>query len=170
MTVYEGRAWKFGSNISTDEILPGRYLDLRNDEVGRYAMAGLDPSFVERVEDGDIIVAGANFGSGSGRETAPIALQLCGISALVASSFGRIFFRNCINIGLPAITAQSTDTIDDGDTLRINLDTRTVVVVRTGETLEVTNLRGTSLEILQAGGIVAFTKKRLGIHEAQPEA
>lgn len=163
MSVYGGKARVFGANVSTDEILPGQYLDLRNDEVGRYAMAGIDPEFVNRVKPGDMIVAGPNFGSGSGRETAPIALQLAGIAALIAPSFGRIFFRNSINIGLPAVTIDSTETIAEGDRLTVDLDGHTVTVQRTGKVHPIQNLSGTSLEILRAGGIIPFTKQRIAM-------
>ena len=150
----------FPGNVTTDEILPGEYLDRRNDEVGQFAMAGLDPKFVGNVKPGDILVAGPNFGSGSGRETAPMALQQAGIAALIAPSFGRIFFRNSINIGLPAVNIRSTEHIEEGDLLIVDLDAGTVVDERTGETYPIQNLRGTSREILKAGGIIAYTKLR----------
>ena len=163
-----GRAWVFPAGVSTDEILPGEYLDRRNDEVGQFAMAGIDPEFVGKVKPGDVLVAGPNFGSGSGRETAPIALQQAGIAALIAPSFGRIFFRNSINIGLPAVTIEATESIEQGDLLIVDLDAGTVVDERTGETFPIQNLRGTSREILDAGGIIEFTKLRLADKSKQP--
>jgi len=131
-------------------------------------MAGIDPEFVGKVKPGDVLVAGPNFGSGSGRETAPMALQQAGIAALIAPSFGRIFFRNSINIGLPAVTIESTESIEQGDLLIVDLDAGTVVDERTGETLPIQNLRGTSREILDAGGIIEFTKLRLAEKSKQP--
>jgi len=156
-----GRAWVFPASVTTDEILPGEYLDRRNDEVGQFAMAGIDPEFVGKVKPGDVLVAGPNFGTGSGRETAPMALQQAGIVAMIAPSYGRIFFRNSINIGLPAVTIESTEHIEEGDLLIVDLDAGTVIDERSGETLPIQNLRGTSREILEAGGIIEFTNLRL---------
>ena len=160
MSRYIGKAWVFPANVTTDEILPGEYLDRRNDEVGEFAMAGVDPEFVKKVKTGDILVAGSNFGSGSGRETAPMALQQSGIAALIAPSYGRIFFRNSINIGLPAVTVESTESIQEGDMLIVDLEAAEVVNERTGKVHPVQNLRGTSREILEAGGIIEYTKMR----------
>ena len=104
----EGRAFCFGNQVTTDDILPGRYLDRRADEVAQFAMAGVDPTFAARVRPGDFVVAGANFGAGSGRESAPAALKGAGVAAVVASSFSRLFFRNCINLGLPPVLIDET--------------------------------------------------------------
>lgn len=161
MMANRGRAWVFGKNISTDDILPGMYLDRTNDEVGQFAMAGIDPEFVNKIQSGDFIVAGSNFGSGSGRETAPIAIKLAGIAAIIAPSFARVFFRNSINIGLPAIIVESVANIQTGDQLTVDLELRTVNQERNGAVLPFLNLRGTSMEILRAGGIVAYTKQRI---------
>lgn len=161
MAVYQGRAWIFPANITTDDILPGQYLDRANEEVGRFAMAGVDPDFVHKVQPGDFIVAGPNFGSGSGRETAPIAVKLAGVAVVIAPSFGRLFFRNSINIGLPAVIIESVEGIQDGDPLTVDLEERTVTNQRTGQVNPFLNLTGTSLEILRAGGIVPYTKRRL---------
>lgn len=168
MNQYMGRAWVFPASVTTDEILPGEYLDRRNDEVGQFAMAGIDPEFVGKVKPGDVLVAGPNFGTGSGRETAPMALQQAGIAAVIATSFGRIFFRNCINIGLPAVTVETTEHIEEGDLLIVDLDAGTVVDERNGESQSIKNLRGTSREILEAGGIIEFTKRRLAEKSKQP--
>jgi 3-isopropylmalate/(R)-2-methylmalate dehydratase small subunit len=157
---YEGRAWVFPANITTEDILPNQFLDRANDEVGQFAMAGVDPDFVKKIAPGDLIVGGANFGTGSSRETAPIALQLAGIGGIIAPSFGRVFLRNCINIGLPAVMVQSIDGIQQGDVLVIDLENRQVSNSRTDATLSIKNLTGISLDILQAGGIIPFTKQR----------
>jgi 3-isopropylmalate/(R)-2-methylmalate dehydratase small subunit len=157
---YEGRAWLFPANITTEDILPNQFLDRANDEVGQFAMAGVDPDFVKKIAPGDLIVGGANFGTGSSRETAPIALQLAGIGGVIAPSFGRVFLRNCINIGLPAVMVQSIDGIQQGDTLVIDLESRQVSNSRTDSALSIKNLTGISLDILQAGGIIPFTKQR----------
>jgi 3-isopropylmalate/(R)-2-methylmalate dehydratase small subunit len=157
---YEGRVWLFPANITTEDILPNQFLDRANEEVGQFAMAGVDPDFVKKIAPGDLIVGGANFGTGSSRETAPIALQLAGIGGVIAPSFGRVFLRNCINIGLPAVMVQSIDGIQQGDTLVIDLESRQVSNSRTDSALSIKNLTGISLDILQAGGIIPFTKQR----------
>jgi 3-isopropylmalate dehydratase small subunit len=159
--VLEGSAWVFGDHVTTDDIYPGRYLERPLDEAGRYAMSGLDEHFAARVRRGDFVVAGVNFGAGSSREAAVAALQEAGVAAVIARSFGRIFFRNAINNGLPAIIVPDTSGIETGDRLRVDLNTRQVTVLRTGTRLPILNLTGTSLAILRAGGIVPFTEARL---------
>jgi len=159
--VYEGRAWIFGDHVSTDQILPGAYLDRPMEEVGAYAMAGLDPSFAMRVRPGDLVVAGLNFGCGSSREAAVMALKQVGVAAVVARSFGRIFFRNAINNGFPAAIVPETSGIRQEDRLRLDIAARTLTNLRTGEALPLRSLTGTSLEILKAGGIVPYTLRRL---------
>lgn len=159
--VYEGRAWIFGDHVSTDQILPGTYLDRPMEAVGAYAMAGLDASFTNRVQPGDFVVAGLNFGCGSSREAAVMALKQAGIAAVVARSFGRIFFRNAINNGVPAAIVPDTSGIRQGDRLRLDIGAGTLTNLRTNETVRLQSLSGTSLEILDAGGIVPFTLRRL---------
>ncbi len=159
--IIRGRSWVFSSNVSTDEILPGRYLERSNEEVGRFVMAGLDPSFASQVSCGDFIVAGANFGCGSSRETAAVAIKNCGVAAVVAVSFARIFFRNAINIGLPAVVVGDSSFVRANDMLEIDFENRTVANLSSGDVRSITNLRGISWQILSAGGIVAFTKERL---------
>jgi 3-isopropylmalate/(R)-2-methylmalate dehydratase small subunit len=157
----EGRAWVFGDDVSTDDILPGRYLQCSNDEVGRHVMAGIDPTLAERMRTGDILVGGRNFGCGSGRESAPYAIANAGFAAVVAPSFGRVFFRNCINIGLPTIMVDRVDGIASGDPLSIDMVGRCVTNGATGVTYLIRNLTGISLEILRAGGIVPYTVQRI---------
>jgi 3-isopropylmalate/(R)-2-methylmalate dehydratase small subunit len=159
--VLEGRAWVVGDHVNTDQILPGRYLDRPVEEVGQYAFAGLDPEFARRVTPGDVVVAGVNFGCGSSREAAVLALLQAGVAAVIARSFARIFFRNAINNGLPAVIVPAVDGIAAGDLLRVDLAARTVTHLRTGAALPVLNLTGTSREILEHGGIVPFTLARL---------
>ncbi|MGQ0548564.1 MAG: LeuD/DmdB family oxidoreductase small subunit [Armatimonadota bacterium] len=159
--VFEGSAWVFGDHVSTDQILPGKFLDRPMDEVGQYALAGLDETFPQRVRQGDIIVAGVNFGCGSSREAAVLALKQAGVAAVVARSFARIFFRNAINNGFPAVIIDAVAGIRQDDRLRIDLASRTVTNLRSGEMSAVQNLTGTSQEILQAGGIVAYTLARI---------
>lgn len=156
----EGRAWVFPANTTTEDILPNQFLDRANNEVGQFAMAGVDPEFVNKVQSGDVIVGGPNFGTGSSRETAAIGLKLAGIGAVIAPSLGRVFFRNCINIGLPAVIIDTTDDFQEGDQVLVNLETHIVTNFRTGIEYPIHNLTGVSLEILQAGGIIPYTKQR----------
>lgn len=160
--ISEGRAWVFGDHVNTDQILPGKYLDRPMDDVGQYAMAGLDDAFRQRVRPGDFIVAGVNFGCGSSREAAVMALKQAGVAAVIARSFGRIFFRNAINNGFPAAVVEDTARIAQGDPLRFDLEARRLTDLRTGEAFLLQNLTGISQQILAAGGIVPFTMARLG--------
>lgn len=157
----KGRAWVYGPDITTDDILPGRYLQCANDEVGRYVMAGVDPTLSERAIPGDIIVGGVNFGCGSGRESAPCAIANAGFAAVIAPSFARVFYRNCINIGLPAVLIDSVSLITTGDTLVVDLNARSVTNETLGVSYLIRNLTGISREILAAGGIVPYTKARV---------
>ncbi len=155
-----GRAWVFGNAITTDDILPGRYLDRSNDEVAAFVMSGCDPALAGKIEPGDLIVAGPNFGTGSGRESAPYAIKNAGIAAIIAPSFSRLFFRNAINIGLPPIIVESVAGIETGESLTVDLERRIVTSERTGVSHLVRNLTGISLDILMAGGIVPYTLAR----------
>ncbi len=159
--VFEGRAWMFGDHVNTDQILPGQYLDRPMDEVGKYALTGLDKAFPERVMPGDFVVAGLNFGCGSSREAAVVALKQAGVVAVIARSFARIFFRNAINNGFPAVIVTDTSGMHQGDLIRLDLAARTVMNLRTGQAFPVQNLTGTSQEILRSGGIVAYTLARI---------
>ena len=161
MTTYKGYAWVYPANVTTDDILPGQYLDRKSEEVGQFAMAGIDPGFVSKIQEGDIIVGGSNFGSGSGRETAPVAIVLSGISAVIAPSFSRLFYRNSINFGLPAVKIESVDDFKEGDEVIIDMDAREVINKRANKNYPFQNLQGTSLEVLLAGGIIPFTKQRM---------
>ncbi len=151
---FRGRAWKFGDNIDTDVIIPGKYLrtvDLRS--LGDHAMEGIAPGF--RPSEGDIIVAGKNFGCGSSREQAPLAIKYSGISCVVARSFARIFFRNAINVGLPIMEAETAE-ISDGEAIEVDLDDG--VVRAGGREYEGTKLPEFLQDILRAGGLVAYRR------------
>jgi 3-isopropylmalate dehydratase small subunit len=161
-TAFFGKAWVFGENVTTDDILPGKYLDRANHEVGALAMSGIDSEFATKVAKGDFIVAGPNFGMGSGRESAPMAIKLAGIAAVIAPSYSRLFYRNAINLGLAAVMVDDVSDIAPGDPLVLDLAQRVVKCGRTDRVLPIRNLTGTSLAILEAGGIVPYTKKRLG--------
>lgn len=169
MLTGRGRAWVFGANITTDDILPGRYLDRQNDEVGQFCMAGVSTTFAKEVTAGDFIVAGENFGAGSGRESAPYAIQGAGVAAVIAPSFGRVFFRNAINIGLAPIRVHSIDGIEMGDSLQVDLAQRYVLNLRTDVRYMIRNLAGISLDILRAGGIVPYVRQRQSANKPSRE-
>jgi len=160
MVILRGRVWKFGDNISTDHIIPGRYYHLRSNlpELAKHVMEDADPDFPNKVKPGDFIVAGKNFGMGSSREHAAIVIKLADVSAVIAKSFARIFFRNAINNGLPVIIAD-TDKIDDGDELEVDLEKGIIKDLSKNIEIKIKPLPKTMLEILKAGGIVEYIKK-----------
>ncbi len=152
---FKGRAWKFGDNVDTDVIIPGKYLrttDLKS--LGEHAMEGIDAGF--KPAPGDIIVAGKNFGCGSSREQAPLALKYAGISCVVARSFARIFFRNAINVGLPIVEADVYGAVESGDVVEVDLDNG--IVKAGGREYESTRLPEFLQDILKAGGLVAYRR------------
>ncbi|MGZ7043232.1 MAG: homoaconitase small subunit [Methanobacterium sp.] len=153
MEKIQGRVWKFGDNIDTDVIIPGRYLRTFSlDDLAEHVMEGLDPDFAKNVGKGDIIVADDNFGCGSSREQAPVALKHAGVSAIIAKTFARIFYRNAINIGLPVIIAEIN--ADNGDILKIDLEEGTIINVTTEETFKIEPFKKFMLDILKKGGLV----------------
>ena len=155
-----GKAFKFGDGISTDHIIPGRYASLRSnlDELAKHVLEDADPTFVSRVKEGDFIVAGNNFGLGSSREHAPLVIKMAGVSAILAKSVARIFFRNAINLGLPVLICD-TDSIDDGDELEIDLSAGTVRDVTNGQKLTIGKIPKVMLRILDEGGLIPYIKK-----------
>jgi len=154
-----GRAWKFGDNVNTDLITPGRF-NLSTDprELARYCFCEVRPEFPKEVKAGDFIVAGEHFGSGSSRETAPVAIKASGIKAVIAPSFARIFYRNAINIGLPILIA-STQSIKDGDELDVDLKTGVIENRRNRERIQAQGLPDFLLKIMSEGGIVNYLNK-----------
>jgi len=151
----KGKAWLFGDDVDTDVIIPGKYLRTTDMQVfADHAMEGVDPGFPKKVKKGDVIVAGDNFGCGSSREQAPLALKYAGVSCVVAKSFARIFFRNAINVGLPLMEADVS--CIEGDTVGIDLVQGTVEV--NGTTFKGNKLPDFLLEILTDGGLVAHRK------------
>ena len=157
-----GKVWKFGDNIDTDVIIPYKWKARTNDphELAKHAMEGLDPEFSKKVKPGDVIVAGKNFGCGSSREQAPIALKYAGISAVIADSFARIFYRNAFNIGLPPLIVPGmAEKVKEGDEIEIDLETGTIKIISTGETLKFKPVKGFMRELLNEGGIVNYYKK-----------
>jgi methanogen homoaconitase small subunit len=159
-TMIKGRVWIFGDDVDTDVIIPGRYLRTRDRHLwAEHVMEGIDPQFASRVGKGDIIVAGENFGSGSSREQAPVALKEAGVAAVVARSFARIFYRNAINVGLPLIEAAPL--CREGDLVEVDLQAGTV---RVGERVyQGGRLPRFLMEILEDGGLVAHRRRQRGL-------
>ena len=158
-----GKAHKYGDNINTDVIIQARYLNISDPaELARHLMEGIDSEFISRVQPGDIILAGANFGSGSSREHAPIAIKAAGISCVIARSFARIFFRNAVNIGLPILEcAEAVEKSDPGDSLEVELATGQVENVSKGLNFRAKPYPDFMLGIISAGGLVDYTKQRI---------
>ncbi len=158
--ILKGRAWKFGDNISTDHITPGRYFHLRSniEELAKHVMEDADPDFMKKFKPGDFVVAGKNFGMGSSREHAPLALKVAGVSAVLAKSFARIFYRNAINVGLPVLIVD-TDPIDSGDELEVDLAKGVVKDLTKGMEMKAKPLPEVMIRILKEGGLVEFVKK-----------
>lgn len=159
----KGRVWLFGDDVDTDVILPGKYLVLTQPaDLAKHAMEGISPEFAEKISKGDIIVAGKNFGCGSSREHAPLALKHAGVSAVVAESFSRIFYRNAINIGLPAVIAEGARArVKEGEAVAIDLE-RGELTTEAGERIPAERFPQFLLEILRDGGLVQNMKKRFG--------
>ena len=156
----KGVAWKFGDNITTDHITPGRYYHLRSniEELAKHIMEDADREFPNKFKEGDFIVGGKNFGMGSSREHAPLAIKVAGISAVLAKSFARIFFRNAINIGLPVIIAD-TDQIESGDEIEVDLSKGVIRNLTKNLTIEIKPLPDTMIKILNEGGLISFVNK-----------
>ena len=163
MEKLDGKVWKFRDSIDTDVIIAGRYLRTFSlDDLASHVMEAEDPNFAENVDEGDIIVAGWNFGCGSSREQAPVALKHAGVSAIIAKSFARIFYRNAINIGLPVITADVT--AEKGDEICIDLEKGVILNKSTGSEFKIQPFDNFMLEILSDGGLV---KHYLKVKESQ---
>jgi 3-isopropylmalate dehydrogenase/3-isopropylmalate/(R)-2-methylmalate dehydratase small subunit len=159
-----GSAWKFGDNVDTDQIIPARYLVTTDPaELGRHCMEDADPEFVRKVRAGDVIVAGRNFGCGSSREHAPIAIKAAGVSAVVARSFARIFFRNAINLGLPLFETDEAGRIQQGDVLELEPETGRIMNLTRSETYQAQPLPPFAREIMAAGGLMNYVARKKGL-------
>lgn len=158
-----GKVWKFGNDVDTDVIIPARYLvTIDPAELATHCMEDIDPEFAGKVQPGDVIVAGKNFGCGSSREHAPISIKAAGVQAVIAESFARIFYRNAINIGLPVIESpKSAQEAETGDRLEIDTDQGNVHNTRTGNTYPSTPYDTYVQEIVQAGGLMEAVKRRV---------
>jgi len=156
----KGRAHKFGDGISTDHIIPGRYAHLRSNlpELAKHVLEDADVNFAKKVKHGDFVVGGLNFGLGSSREHAPLVIKMAGVSAVLARSVARIFFRNAINLGLPVLICD-TDKINDGDELEVDLAGGKVRNVTTGAELSFGRIPPVMLKILNEGGLIPYIQK-----------
>ena len=161
--ILRGRVWKFGDNIDTDAIIPARYLNTSDpEELARHIMEDADRDFSSKVKSGDIIIAGTNFGCGSSREHAPIAIKAAGIQAVVAKSFARIFYRNAFNIGLPIFESDdASQRIREGDEIQIDADKGIIKNITKKEEYTVKPIPLFMQELISAGGLIEWTKKKI---------
>jgi 3-isopropylmalate/(R)-2-methylmalate dehydratase small subunit len=159
----KGKVFKYGADVNTDVIIPARYLNLSEPaELARHCMEDIDASFLQKVKPGDIIMATTNFGCGSSREHAPLAIKAAGISCVIAASFARIFFRNAINIGLPLLECpEAVAETDDGDVLEIDLAKGKIKNVTKGKTFTARPYPDFMSELISAGGLIPYTKQLL---------
>lgn len=160
---FKGKAHKYGANVDTDVIIPARYLSISDpDKLAEHCLEGIDPDFARRVKLGDIIVATTNFGTGSSREHAPLALKACGISCIIAQSFARIFFRNAINIGLPVLECEEVPLkCESGEFLEVELSTGKVKNLTRGLEFQAKPYPQFMLELISCGGLVEYTRRKI---------
>ena len=164
----KGKAHKFGDHVDTDQIIPAAYLVTTDPkELAIHCMETPDPDFMKRVKDGDVMIAGIDFGCGSSREHAPIAIMGAGVSCVIAKSFARIFFRNAINLGLPVLESpEAADAIEQGDEIDVDLSTGTIRNLTTEQTFTAKPFEPFMMDIIEAGGLVEYTKKKLAAKAA----
>jgi 3-isopropylmalate/(R)-2-methylmalate dehydratase small subunit len=162
--ILEGKVYKYGDNVDTDAIIPARYLSTAEAAVlAAHCMEDIDIDFSSKVQPGDMIVAGKNFGCGSSREHAPLAIKAAGVSCVIAADFARIFFRNALNIGLPiAQSAEAAAAIDAGDELRVDMTAGIIENLSKKECYSITPMPDFMQELIAAGGLVSYTKEQLG--------
>lgn len=161
--ILKGKTWKFGDNIDTDAIIPARYLNTSDPkELAKHVMEDADKNFASKVKAGDLIVAGTNFGCGSSREHAPIAIKAADIQAVVAKSFARIFYRNAFNIGLPIFESEeASEKINEGDEIEIDADKGKIINLTKGEEYTAKSIPPFMQELISAGGLIEWTRKRI---------
>ena len=159
----KGKVHKYGADVDTDAIIPARYLNVSEPaELAEHCMEDIDKDFVNRVQPGDIIMATTNFGCGSSREHAPLAIKAAGISCIIARSFARIFFRNAINIGLPLLECgEAVDNTESGDILEVDLSSGKIKNLTNGKDFTASPYPDFMAELISAGGLIEYTKKRL---------
>ncbi len=162
--ILKGRVWRFGDDVDTDAIIPARYLNTSDPlELAKHVMEDADKDFPRKMKGGDLIVAGKNFGCGSSREHAPIAIKAAGIQAVIAKSFARIFYRNSFNIGLPIFESQeASEKIAEGDVVEIDADHGIIRNQTKGEQYSAKPIPPFMQELISAGGLIEWTKKKLG--------
>jgi len=158
-----GKVHKYGDDVNTDVIIPARYLNVYDPaELAQHCMEDLDPEFLKKVKPGDIIVAGSNFGCGSSREHAPLAIKAAGISCVIAKSFARIFYRNALNTGLPILECEeAVAKTQAGDILEVELSTGEIVNITRGLTFKANPIPDFMLELIKAGGLIEYTKRKI---------
>jgi 3-isopropylmalate/(R)-2-methylmalate dehydratase small subunit len=156
-----GRAWVFGDNVDTDVLAPGQYMKLGIEELARHCLESVEPGFAGEVRAGDVVVARRNFGTGSSREQAPEALKHLGVAALVAESFAGLFYRNAINLGLPALVCADARRIRAGDRLRVDPESGRIENLTSGESLVCEPIPGHLMQMVRDGGLVPHLEKRL---------
>jgi 3-isopropylmalate/(R)-2-methylmalate dehydratase small subunit len=161
---FTGRVWKFGDDVNTDLIIPARYLNTSDPaELARHVMEDADAEFPSKVKPGDIMVGGKNFGCGSSREHAPVAIKAAGVPVVVAHSFARIFYRNAFNVGLPILEApEAAKEIMQGDEVEVDLDTGQIRILRGGQSFEAQPVPPFMQELVRDGGLIEHIKKTLG--------
>jgi 3-isopropylmalate/(R)-2-methylmalate dehydratase small subunit len=161
--IFRGKVWKFGDDVDTDVIIPVRYcVNIDPDEWGRHAMEGLDPQFSQKVQAGDIIVAGRNFGCGSSREPAPVAIKRAGISCIIAQSFARIFYRNSFNVGLPLLEcAEALRIAEAGESIEVDLDLGTIANLATGKRWQAKAIPDFMQELIRNGGLLKHIARQM---------
>ena len=164
-----GKVHKYGADVNTDVIIPARYLNVYDPaELAQHCMEDIDCDFVKRVKPGDIIVAGNNFGCGSSREHAPLAIKAAGVSCVIASSFARIFYRNALNIGLPILEcAEAVDKTKAGDTLEVDLNTGKITNITRNLTFKAKPFPDFMLELIKAGGLIEYTKRKIAANRSR---
>ncbi len=163
---FNGKAWKFGADVDTDAIIPARYLNTSDPkELAKHCMEdSKNPDFMKKMKPGDIIVADKNFGCGSSREHAPIAIKAAGVSCVVAKSFARIFYRNCFNMGLPIFeSAEAAEGISEGDHIEVDADAGVIRNLTSNKTFKVAAVPLFMQELIAAGGLMAYTRKKAGL-------
>lgn len=161
-----GKVWNFGANIDTDVIIAARYLNSSDpDHLAKYVMEDADPEFPNKLQKGDIIVAGENFGCGSSREHAPIALKAAGVAAVVAPSFARIFYRNAFNMGLPIFELPESLEIKEGETISIDLDAGKIINETTNKSYEFIPIPEFMQELIATGGLINYAKAEMGVEK-----
>ena len=162
MQTIEGKVWNFGKDIDTDLIIAARYLNTSvPEELAKHVMEDADPQFVEKMQPGDIIVAGYNFGCGSSREHAPIALKAAGVAAIIAPTFARIFYRNAFNMGLPIFELPQSDEIKEGDRIKVDMDAGTITNLSQDKVYDFTPIPPFMQELIAAGGLMNYAQIEL---------